>query len=91
MNNAGLSMVHSSVTGARSPAAGLLFLTTETTAVSGPGQLDPGVRTGDGCRIHQVAKRFMIRLWNEAYSRDDVVNDLALVPTGHRADGPVLR
>ena len=28
----------------------------------------------------QTAKCFMIRLWNEAYSRDDVVNDLALVP-----------
>jgi len=28
----------------------------------------------------QIAKCFMIRLWNEAYSRDDVVNDQALVP-----------
>ncbi len=28
----------------------------------------------------QTAKCFMIRLWNEAYSRDDVVIDLALVP-----------
>jgi hypothetical protein len=28
----------------------------------------------------QVARCFMIRAWNDAYSRDDVVNDLALVP-----------
>lgn len=28
----------------------------------------------------QVAKCFMIRAWNYAYSRDDVVNELALVP-----------
>jgi hypothetical protein len=29
----------------------------------------------------QVARCFMIRAWNYAYSRDDVVNELALVPT----------
>ena len=29
----------------------------------------------------QVARCFMIRAWNNAYSRDDVVNELALVPT----------
>ena len=28
----------------------------------------------------QVQKCFMIRAWNNAYSRDDVVQDLALVP-----------
>ncbi len=34
----------------------------------------------------QVAKCFMIRAWNYAYSRDDVVNDLALVPDDVVAD-----
>lgn len=34
----------------------------------------------------QVAKCFMIRAWNNAYSRDDVVNDLALVPDAVIAD-----
>ena len=28
----------------------------------------------------ETAKCMMIRAWNNAYSRDDVVNDLALVP-----------
>ncbi|MFO0578903.1 MAG: hypothetical protein U1A78_33280 [Polyangia bacterium] len=34
----------------------------------------------------QVGKCFMVRAWNNAYSRDDVVNDLALVPESVIAD-----
>lgn len=34
----------------------------------------------------QVAKCFMQRAWNNAYSRDDIVNDLALVPDAVIAD-----
>ena len=30
----------------------------------------------------QVQKCFVMRAWNNAYSRDDVVIDLALVPDG---------
>mgnify|MGYP000464550180 CR=1 FL=1 len=81
MNNAGLSMVHSSVTGAPFTLPQDYFPTTETTAWKWQVPANSIQAFGQAMAADpQVAKCFMIRLWNEAYSRDDVVNDLALVP-----------
>lgn len=81
MNNIGLSMVHSTVTGSPFTLPQDFLPPAETTAWKYQVPATTIQAFGQAMAADpQIAKCFMIRLWNEAYSRDDVVNDLALVP-----------
>ena len=81
MNAIGLSMVHSTVTGSPFTLPQDFLPPTETTAWRYQVPANSIQAFGQAMAADpQTAKCFMIRLWNEAYSRDDVVNDLALVP-----------
>jgi hypothetical protein len=81
MNTSGQSMVHTTVAGA--PFVELQDYLPSGQQFSWKYQVPTGDLQSYGAAIAadpQTAKCFMIRLWNEAYSRDDVVIDLALVP-----------
>ena len=81
MDSAGRSMVHSTVTGSPYSQLQDYLAPTETTAWRYKTSVGSIQEFGAAMAADpQIAKCFMIRLWNDAYSRDDVVNDLALVP-----------
>ena len=80
-DTAGRSMVHSTVTGSPYSVQQDYIPIGETTAWRYKTPVSSIQEFGAAMAADpQVAKCFMIRLWNNAYSRDDVVNDLALVP-----------
>ena len=81
MDATGRSMVHSAVTGSPYTMMQDYLPTGETTAWRFNQPATTIQQFGAAMAADpQIAKCMMIRLWNDAYSRDDVVNDLALVP-----------